>query len=236
MPALTDVFVVAHTHWDREWYRTAERFRQRLVTLIDELLDDPPAPGESFLLDGQAILLDDYLAVRPERAAELASLLRDGRLEAGPWYVLADELIPGGEALVRTLLAGRATVRRLRGEPPPVLYCPDSFGHPAILPDLARGFGCELVVAWRGYGGARWPAGDTVRWRGAAGAEVLLHHLPPDGYEFGSSLPLDETAARARWSRIGAELLPRSATDVMLLFNGADHHARQRSLPRAISL
>ena len=33
------VHVLAHTHWDREWYLPAGRFRQRLVALIDELLD-----------------------------------------------------------------------------------------------------------------------------------------------------------------------------------------------------
>jgi alpha-mannosidase len=223
-----EVYVVSHTHWDREWYHPAVRFRQRLVALVDELLDDPPAPGESFLLDGQSVLLEDYLAVRPERTAELSALLRDGRVEAGPWYVLADELIPSGEALVRNLMAGRETVHRLRGEPPPVLYCPDSFGHPAALPELARGFGCDVVVLWRGYGGARWPAGDVVRWRGPAGGEVLLYHLPPDGYEFGSSLPTDAQAAVERWTRIRATLEPRAVAGVALLLNGADHHARQR--------
>src|SRR3954471_17348534 len=106
MSPLHDLFLVAHTHWDREWYRTSERFQQRLVALIDELLDEPPAAGESFLLDGQAIVIGDYLEVRPERSTEIAKLLHDGRLEAGPWYVLADELIPCGEALVRNLLAG----------------------------------------------------------------------------------------------------------------------------------
>lgn len=230
-----EVHAVAHTHWDREWYHEAERFRQRLVSLIDELLDDPPASGESFLLDGQAIVLDDYLEVRPERAAELSALLRDGRLEAGPWYVLADELIPGGEALVRNLAAGRATVRRLRGEPPPVLYCPDSFGHPAVLPELAAGFGCTLAIAWRGYGSARWPAGDTVLWRGPSGATVLLYSLPPDGYEFGSSLPADLSAARERWTRIAGVLSSRCTTGVVLLLNGADHHARQAAQRDALA-
>jgi len=147
-----EIHVVAHTHWDREWYHAAERFRQRLIPLVDELLDDPPPAGESFLLDGQAIVLEDYLAVRPERAAELSALLRDGRLEAGPWYVLADELIPSGEALVRNLLAGRAAVRRLRGEPPPVLYCPDSFGHPAILPARTALAGLGQKGQFPGFG------------------------------------------------------------------------------------
>ncbi len=231
-----EIHVVAHTHWDREWYRTAERFRQRLVPLVDELLDDPPPCGESFLLDGQAIVLEDYLAVRPERAAELSTLLRDGRIEAGPWYVLADELIPGGEALLRNLAAGRAEVRRMRGEPPPVLYCPDSFGHPAILPELAAGFGCELIVLWRGYGGARWPAGDVALWRGPSGVTVPLYALPPDGYEFGSSLPTDEKDARERWARLRRVLEPRAATQVALLLNGADHHARQREQGEAVRL
>ena len=235
MSAPYAVHVVAHTHWDREWYLPAERFRQRLGTLIDELLDDPPPPGESFLLDGQAVLLEDYLAIRPERAAELSALLREGRLEAGPWFVLADELIPSGEALVRNLLAGRAALQRLRAEPPPVLYCPDSFGHPAILPDLACGFGCEVVVLWRGYGGARRPAGDTIHWRSPAGCTVLLHHLPPDGYEFGSSLPVSPAMSAARWTRLAATLGPRAVTGVTLLLNGADHHARQHAQREAVA-
>src|SRR5262245_8107227 len=188
-----DVHIVSHTHWDREWYLPLERFRQRLVALIDELIAAPPPTGgrttrHSFLLDGQTILVEDYLSVRPDRAEELGALLRDGVLEAGPWYVLADELIPSGEALVRNLLAGRRVLRALRAEPPPVLYCPDAFGHPAILPALASGFGLTLIVAWRGYGGARWPDGDAVRWRDATGSEALLYHLAPDGYELGSSL------------------------------------------------
>src|SRR5678815_3201059 len=67
-----EILVIPHTHWDREWYHTAEHFRQRLVRLVDELIDDPPPPGESFLLDGQAIVLEDYLEVRPDRARALA--------------------------------------------------------------------------------------------------------------------------------------------------------------------
>nr|MBA3889987.1 hypothetical protein [Gemmatimonadaceae bacterium] len=222
------IHVVTHTHWDREWYLPAGRFRQRLVSLIDELLDAPPMQGESFLLDGQGIVLEDYLAVRPDRRAELSALLRDGRIEAGPWFVLADELIPGGEALVRNLLAGRRTLRALRAESPSVLYCPDSFGHPAILPLLASGFGMQAVIVWRGYGGSRWPAGDAAWWHAPDGTRALLLHLPPDGYEFGSNLPDDPAAADARWSRMRDVLAPRARLGLMLVQNGADHHARQR--------
>jgi alpha-mannosidase len=230
-----DIHIVSHTHWDREWYQPLERFRQRLVALIDELLDDPPPPEESFLLDGQAIILEDYLAVRPERLDELAALLRTGRLEAGPWLVLADELIPSGEAMVRNLLAGQRVLRRLAATPPPVLYCPDSFGHPAALPSIAAGFGFPLIILWRGYGGERWPAGDTVRWTSPHGDQVLVYHLPRDGYEFGSHLPAMPEAAAERWDRMRQELAPRAVTGVALITNGADHHARQLNLRDALS-
>lgn len=229
-----DVLVVSHTHWDREWYRTAGEFRQLLVSLIDELLDEPGTTP--FLLDGQAILLDDYLSVRPERAAELQVAFRDGRLEAGPWYVLADELIPSAEALVRNLLAGHHALRAIGATAPPVLYSPDSFGHPSALPELACGFGLTVAIVWRGYGGKRWPSGDAVRWRSPSGRETLLFHLPPDGYEFGASLASEPGAAHERWRHMHSVLAPRARLGRLLIMNGADHHARQRDLPEALRL
>ena len=200
---------------------------------MDELLDRGVS---QFLLDGQAILLDDYLAVRPERKGELARALGDGRLEAGPWYVLADELIPSGESLVRNLLAGRRALRRLGAVAPPVLYSPDAFGHPAALPAIARGFGYRLAIVWRGYGGPHWPAGDTARWHWDGGDAVTLYHLSPAGYELGSNLPVDAGAAADRWRKVCAALQPRAATGVALLPNGADHHGPQASPERALDL
>ena len=82
--------VVAHTHWDREWYHTAARFQTRLSRLVTDLLDllrqRPELP--SFLLDGQAVMLGDYLSRHPEQAAAVSRLLAERRLECGPWYVL----------------------------------------------------------------------------------------------------------------------------------------------------
>ncbi|MBK6488520.1 MAG: hypothetical protein IPF98_17085 [Gemmatimonadetes bacterium] len=231
MPPLT-VHLVSHTHWDREWYRTAGEFRLSLTDLVDEVLDLDVAPH--FLLDGQAIVLEDYLAVRPKRADALRSALHAGRVEAGPWYVLGDNLIPGGEALIRNLLAGRALLAQLGAAPPAVLYCPDSFGHPAALPRIGHGFGATLCVVWRGYGGPPWPAGDSARWRDRDGSEILLYHLPPDGYETGANLPPDAAGARAAWERFRTILAPRATLGLALLPNGADHHAVQARRAEAL--
>ncbi len=229
------IHVVSHTHWDREWYLPAARFRQRLVALVDELVDDPPAPGSSFLLDGQMVVVDDYLDVRPDRADALGALMARGAIEAGPWYVLADELIPGGEALVRNLIAGRRVLNRLGATAPPVLYCPDSFGHPAALPALAAGFGLGLIILSRGFGSRRWPAADFTQWTAPGGESALLYHLSRKGYDIGENLPAGAARARERWAAMRDDLLDRLTLGAVLLPNGADHHARQRHLAEGIA-
>ena len=60
------VYVVPHTHWDREWYATFETFRAQLVGLWDQLLAlTETDPDFRFLMDGQSVVIDDYLEVRP---------------------------------------------------------------------------------------------------------------------------------------------------------------------------
>ena len=88
--------VVSHTHWDREWYLTFQQFRMRLVAMVDDLLDllDREERYRHFMLDGQTILLDDYLEIRPERQADLARHVATGRLSVGPWYVQPDSFLP----------------------------------------------------------------------------------------------------------------------------------------------
>src|SRR5213080_225834 len=180
--------LIPHTHWDREWYLPAAAFQARLVAVVDELLERLHAdPGyRSFLLDGQTVLLEDYLRARPERAH-----VKTGRLQVGPWYVLADEQIPSGESLIRNLLLGAADAERLGGRLD-VLYSPDAFGHPAVLPSLAREFGIKCGVLWRGLVGGGGEPGqehDFYRWSASDGRDVLVWHLPPQGYEIGATLP-----------------------------------------------
>src|SRR5213075_1845265 len=92
--------------------------------------------------------------VRPERENDIKALVKTGRLQVGPWYVLVDELIPSGESLIRNLLLGAADAERLGGRLD-VVYSPDAFGHPGILPTLGREFGMKYGVVWRGLAVSR---------------------------------------------------------------------------------
>src|SRR4029450_11715860 len=101
--------LVPHTHWDREWYEPFQRFRLRLVDLVDDVLERAEAdPRFCFTFDGQTAMLEDYLEIRPEGGARLAALVASGQLAVGPWRILSDEFLVSGETLVRNLEAGVA--------------------------------------------------------------------------------------------------------------------------------
>jgi hypothetical protein len=225
------VHLIPHTHWDREWYLPLGGLRARLAAAVDRLarqLDDDPRIA-AFLLDGQTALLEDYFTLRPEARARVADLVHAGRIQTGPWYVLADEQIPAGESLLRNLELGRADAAAL-GRSAPVLYSPDGFGHPAVLPALGLEYGLAYGVAWRGLGPDRTGGRDLVWWKAPDGRRLLLYHLPPDGYEIGSALLVLDDRLPAAWERVAAEILPRAATRHVALPVGADHHAADPGL------
>ena len=65
------VHYVLSSHWDREWFQSFQDYRYRLVQLMDHVLDslDSGTLKGPFTTDGQIVVLEDYLAIRPERRA-----------------------------------------------------------------------------------------------------------------------------------------------------------------------
>jgi 2-O-(6-phospho-alpha-D-mannosyl)-D-glycerate hydrolase len=227
-------FVVPHTHWDREWYLPFEAFQLRLAAVVDELIDVLEADPSfaSFTLDGQAIVIEDYLDARPEQEARLRALLAAGRLDVGPSYVLPDELLVGGESLVRNLLMGRTVCERFGAKSSPVGYLPDSFGHPLQLPQILAGFGIKSFVFSRGMGDELDELGAVFRWRAPNGSEVLACQQFPNYGNFGHVT--DAADAQARIEAIMeqfAAALERTGGREMLLCAGDDHVPVRRDLP-----
>ena len=217
--------VVPHTHWDREWYLPFEQFRLRLGMVVDGVLETLEADVSftSFTLDGQAIVLEDYVEVRPENEARLRALLASGRLEAGPSYVLPDEILVGGEPLVRNLLLGRRVCRRFGVEPSGAGYMPDSFGHPAQLPQILAGFGIRTFLFSRGMGDEIDEVGVVFRWR-AGPAEVVACQMLPhyDNFARLTWYHDAEDRVRAIVDSFG-ERVHEAGQDEIVLANGSDH-------------
>jgi len=224
--------LISHTHWDREWYQTFQQFRLRLVHLVDHVLNliatDPDF--KFFMLDGQTIVLDDYLEIRPDKRSELRAHIQSGKLLIGPWYILPDEFLVSPEATIRNLLIGDRFCKEF-GEKMMVGYIPDPFGHIGQMPQILRGFGIEDACLWRGL--ADEPC--EFWWSAPDGSKVFMAYLR-DSYSNGSGLNTRrkevfiEDVCRGRDS-----LAPHSASSHLLVMHGTDHMEPQADTSAAIS-
>jgi len=214
------VHVISHTHWDREWYLTFQQFRLKLIHLIDKLLDilDQDPEFKHFMLDGQTIVLDDYLQIRPEKEKVLRQHIQDGRILIGPWHILPDMFLVSPEAHIRNLLEGARTTHEF-GPKMLIGYIPDPFGHPGQTPQILKGFGINVAALWRGVSDL--PA--ELWWEAPDGSKVLLAYLR-DSYSNGASLPVHNPDLFTQQIAVaGDSLSAHSAVDDHLIMLGTDH-------------
>src|SRR6266567_4326377 len=229
-----NIILVPHTHWDREWYQTFQQFRIRLVRTIDKLLDilDRDDKFSHFMLDGQTIVLDDYLEVQPEQEERLKRYIRAGRIQVGPWYLQPDEFLVSGESLIRNLQIGLQRAAEFGGGMR-IGYVPDCFGHIAQLPQIFQGFGIDNAIFWRGVGAEAHKS--EFYWAAPDGTQVLVAHLAdPLGYSNARLMPLEAEEFATRVKLLTAQLLPRATTNTLLFMNGSDHLEPQDGLPETI--
>lgn len=221
--------VISHTHWDREWYKTFQQFRLQLVHLVDNLLiilDNDP-DYLHFMLDGQTIVLEDYLQVRMANLPRLQQYIQEKRILIGPWYVLPDEFLVSPEAIVRNLLIGK-DICQLFGQRMMVGYIPDPFGHLSQLPQILNGFHMDTACLWRGV-----PEGSPtlLTWQSPDGSSVLLAHLY-DGYGNLADWPASDPDQSTYLLNAKADKLqPYNPCSHYLMMRGSDHLEPRPELP-----
>ena len=228
------------THWDREWYEPFQEFRMWLVELVDDLLDllEREPDYRCFHLDGQAVVLEDYLLVRPENRDRLVALMQAGRIIAGPWYVLPDEWLISGESYIRNIIKGRAVCRDLGVPAMSFAYTPDQFGHIAALPMLMTGLGLQAGICWRGAQDENYPA--MFQWVGPDGSRMPTYKLRDDGsyapflFKFRNRIEgdaLDDSLFEEHFKPYFNEERQRCAVPIALLLDAIDHYpADERSI------
>ncbi|MGD2252454.1 MAG: glycoside hydrolase family 38 C-terminal domain-containing protein [Anaerolineales bacterium] len=231
---MIECIVVPHTHWDREWYLPQEQYRYRLVALIDQLLEmlEKDRDYRYFLLDGQMVIAEDYLQIRPEMRSQLQAQIEAGRIGIGPWYTMPDEFLVSGEALVRNLMLGQRMGQELGGAMQ-IGYVPDMFGHISQLPQILKGFGIQSAFLTRGID---WPQSELL-WEAPDGSQLLTHWFSL-GYGNARRLPMDPEQFRylgfMDLQTMIDYLAGLATTDTILLMNGEDHRRPQLDLPQAL--
>lgn len=174
-------YLITHTHWDREWRYPLWENRKYLVDMIDELLEHLEANQDytAFLLDGQVVPVFDYLEVRPNEKERLFSLIRQGRIQVGPWYTLPDLYPISGESLVRNLQAGFELCKQHQLPWLDIGYESFGWGQPSQFPQIYKGFGIETIIVSKNVDKERAPDCEFL-WQGKDGTTVLASRLGTD--------------------------------------------------------
>ncbi len=230
------VYLVPHTHWDREWYFTSNQSKvllQETLGVILDCLENGSLP--CFVLDGQTSLLEDYLLLVPEDEPRLMMLVRAGRLHIGPWYTQTDQYVVGAESIARNLLYGMLDSQRFGGRMD-VGYIPDSFGQTEQLPQILKQFGLERCVFWRGCWEGISPKTE-FNWLSRDGSSVrtaVIQH----GYSGAKGMPDDADVAETRLRQIDAHVdarLPMTSSDSVLVMAGNDQQPWDPRIPEVLN-
>ena len=236
--------IISHSHWDREWYLPYEKHHMLQVEFMDTLIDTLEKDSEykSFHLDGQTIMIEDYLQVRPEKKESIKKLVEAGRIHIGPWYILQDEWLTSSEANVRNLQIGHRDSKEY-GNICKIGYFPDSFGNMGQAPQILKEVGIDTAVFGRGVKptGFNNQVGDgdfesqysEMHWQSADGSKVL-GILFANWYSNGLEVPTDKEEAKAYWETKLADAEKYASTDHLLFMNGCDHQPVQTDLSEAI--
>ena len=237
-----NIIVVSETHWDREWYLPFQEFRIKLIKMMDniiEILQQNPC-YKSFTLDGQTIVIEDYLEIKPNEKLKLQNLIQKRRLIIGPLYVMPDEFLVSGESIIRNLMIGIQMGGQL-GRIMKVGYFPDPFGHIAQLPQILQGFEIPAILFWRGLGNQLSENDLSLEfiWNAPGNAASVLASFMKLSY--GSVAGLDtrkkegvykKALRKLNWAI--SKLEPFAATPIILLNCGTDHTLANPILPEII--
>ncbi|MCA0987225.1 glycosyl hydrolase-related protein [Guptibacillus algicola] len=229
------VYVVPHSHWDREWYFTIEDSNLLLVENMDRLMDvmenDPNYKG--YVFDAQSSIIDEYLRIRPDQKERLSSLIKDKRIYVGPWYTQADSLLVHKESLIRNLLYGTRIAESM-GHSMNIGYLPDIFGQNTYLPSLFKGFGIDYSILQRGIYTDQLNGDLNFMWKSPDGETVKANNMY-FGYGPGKFLSSDDEYMEERLLPILDKIAAlNESTNNLLLPSGGDQVLVREHFPETV--
>ncbi|WP_455142787.1 glycoside hydrolase family 38 N-terminal domain-containing protein [Candidatus Hodarchaeum mangrovi] len=232
----SQVIVVPHTHWDREWYLPFQVFRNRIVHLVDYLLKIfETQPEYYFMLDGQTIIIKDYLELRPKNSEKLFSLIKSGQIDVGPLFILPDEWLVSGESIIRNYEYSFQLGKKYNIPIMSIAYLPDMFGHSQAIPQILYDTtNIRTAVLWRGVGAEISMVPFIWKTSSESQASIFTIYLP-QGYGNASRLPEDKENLKKAIQEKLLLLKPYSPVPIYLLMNGTDHTFPQPKLQKLLN-
>ncbi|MEA2067066.1 MAG: glycosyl hydrolase-related protein [Thermotogota bacterium] len=214
--------IIAHTHWDREWFLSEKVTKKWLIPLFEKLFRIVDNNEDyHFVLDGQVLIIEDYLKQldREKKNHTKKWLKNHGKnVSVGPYYGQIDWRI-AEEACIRNLTMGIERSREF-GNPMMVGWVLDNFGFSSQTPQIHKLAGIDSVFIWRGVDFPERPSIDFI-WEGSDGSKLLSFFLI-NSYRNLMRLCDYPSIAEERVNKEIERLEPYTKTGYIPLFDGYD--------------
>lgn len=170
------VHLIAHAHIDMNWLWNMDDTKDICVRdfkSVADIMDDNP---DVYFSQSQTAVYDIVKKENPELFERVKEKIREGKwdITAATWTE-SDLNMSSGESLARQILLSSEFIKdELGGKASQICWEPDTFGHPATMPNVLAKAGVKYYYQFRC--GAGYP---IYWWEGTDGSRVLAFCFGP---------------------------------------------------------
>lgn len=174
------VHMIGNAHIDPVWLWRWQAGVDEALASFQSAADRCEEYPEFVYTRGESWLYEQVEKIDPELFERVQKLVERGQWHiTGGQYVQPDTNLPTEMGLRRQLLHGKNYFHDRFGVRPNIGYNVDTFGHPATLPDILANHGYLGYVFHRPSPEQVELPGQSFRWRGPGGGEVLGFRITP---------------------------------------------------------
>lgn len=218
------IHIVPHMHYDAVWILNKEDYYfVNIEYILKQAINLIKKFDYKFMLE-QTFLLEKIEKDYPHIFADISDLIKANKIEiAGGQYLLADNMVPNGEVLIREITEGKKFVKDKLNKDIIVSYGADEFGFNGQWPQILRNSGYKYFIFRRGINIS---TPSEFLWEGLDGSQIITHWMPL-GYRAG--LFLDQLPLSLK------QLKKYASTNQILMLSGSGSTPPQPELVDVIN-
>lgn len=204
------VFVIPHFHYDVAWIRTEKEYLKVVYKILGKVVEIMNKDDAFRYVVDQAFYLEKLKTERPELFREIAEKVSECRIEVvNAGYAMPDLNLISPFAVQKNYEIMNDFAEREFNTKPKVAWMIDCFGHPGIMPKLAKETGLKYYVFWRGMNSLN--STQEFIWIGTDGSSILTHWMKHGYSLFGDHFKNLIKAINASDSSTNRVLIPFGA-------------------------
>ena len=166
-----NVHLIGHAHIDMNWLWNYEETKNVCIRDFNSVISLMKEFPDLTFSQSQSHVYKIVEENKPEIFKEVCEKIKENRWEVNTNAWVENDLnLVCGESIVRHILYARKYAKEKLGNVSSVMWCPDTFGHPATMPSICSNAGMKYYFHMRC--GSHFP---LYRWKGPDGSEVIVY-------------------------------------------------------------